>query len=190
MARPPKKVNPRQVEALAKLQCTMIEMSQVLGVSVDTLERRFADIIERGREFGRMSIKRKQFAVAMKGSVPMLIWVGKQHLGQRDRQEMEHSGEVKFGAISFEGDKEITGSDTRASVAGALPEAENGDSLPVPLHDHRGDGQVRQDSRMPHLDIEQSLERGEGRQKLLVGCSHHSASQDRVSATSTYVEAV
>jgi hypothetical protein len=31
-----------------------------------------------------MSLKRKQFDMAMKGNVTMLIWLGKQTLGQRD----------------------------------------------------------------------------------------------------------
>ena len=34
-----------------------------------------------------MSLRRKQKEVAMNGSVPMLIWLGKQHLGQRDNPE-------------------------------------------------------------------------------------------------------
>jgi hypothetical protein len=33
------------------------------------------------------SLRRKQLQVAMSGSVPMLIWLGKQLLGQTDRQE-------------------------------------------------------------------------------------------------------
>ena len=33
----------------------------------------------------KVSIKRKQFELAMQGNVQMLIWLGKQHLGQKDK---------------------------------------------------------------------------------------------------------
>ena len=38
-----------------------------------------------------MSLKRKQFTTAMKGSVPMLIWLGKNRLGQKDVSETTHN---------------------------------------------------------------------------------------------------
>jgi hypothetical protein len=59
-------------------------MAAVLGCSADTLERRFAAVIKEGREQGKMSLKRKQYEVAMSGNVSMLIWLGKNILGQRD----------------------------------------------------------------------------------------------------------
>ena len=33
-------------------------------------------------------MRRKQFEVANNGSVPMLIWLGKQYLDQKDKQEV------------------------------------------------------------------------------------------------------
>lgn len=97
MARPPKPIDSKQVMELAKISCTMNEMAAVLGCSVDTLERRFADIIKEGREHGRMSLKRKQYEVAMGGNVTMLIWLGKQLLDQSEKvvQRTELSGQVK-----------------------------------------------------------------------------------------------
>lgn len=78
-----------QVEKLAAIMCTMKEIASVVKCSVDTLERRFADIIEKGRDRGKMSLKRKQYEVAMSGNVSMLIWLGKQHLGQKDKSPEE-----------------------------------------------------------------------------------------------------
>jgi AraC-like DNA-binding protein len=85
MGRPRLKIDPGIVEKMAAILCTMEEMASILGCSVDTLERRFADVIERGRSQGNMSIRRKQYDLAMEGHAGMLIWLGKQRLGQRDR---------------------------------------------------------------------------------------------------------
>lgn len=88
MARPRLSVDAAQVEKLAALHCTMEEIGQIVGCSVDTLSRRFADAIEKGRAHGRASLKRRQYELAMAGNATMLIWLGKQHLGQKDRQEI------------------------------------------------------------------------------------------------------
>ena len=84
MARPKLEIDADQVKKLAAIQCTMTEIACVMGCSVDTLERRFADTIKEGREQGKMSLRRKQYEVAMGGHVSMLIWLGKQHLNQSD----------------------------------------------------------------------------------------------------------
>ena len=49
-------------------------------------------MFERGTAAFDLSIRRKQAEVAMAGNVTMLIWLGKQRLGQRDRFDTEHSG--------------------------------------------------------------------------------------------------
>lgn len=87
MARPRKKIDPTQVEKLAAIQCSYSEMAAVLDCNESTLTRRFAQAIKKGREMGRMSMKRKQYEVGMTGNVTMLIWLGKQHLGQSDKRE-------------------------------------------------------------------------------------------------------
>lgn len=88
MARPKANIDADQVEKLAAIQCTLPEMAAVLNCNVSTLQRRFAQHIEKGREHGRMSLKRKQYEVAMNGNVGMLIWLGKQHLTQSDKVEL------------------------------------------------------------------------------------------------------
>ena len=87
MARPKKVINEKLLKELASIQCSLEEMASALEVSVDTLGRRYAEVIKSGRELGKMSLKRKQFQVAMGGNVGMLIWLGKIVLGQRDTTE-------------------------------------------------------------------------------------------------------
>jgi hypothetical protein len=76
------------------INCTDKEIAHCLGVHEATLIRRkkqdseFAETLERARSTGRMSLRRKQFEKANAGSDTMLIWLGKQLLGQRDRHEI------------------------------------------------------------------------------------------------------
>lgn len=95
MGRPQKEIDEEQVRALAMIQCTLEEMAFVLGCSVDTIERRFADIVEVGKGQGRMSLRRMQWASAKNGSVTMQIFLGKNLLGQREMAKIEH--EMKDG---------------------------------------------------------------------------------------------
>lgn len=100
MARPKLVIDPQLVHDLAAINCTMEEIAAITKCSVDTLERRFADIIKDGRDIGRSSVRRKQYEVATAGNVTMLIWLGKQLLGQKDKIEQEHSGSVDlYGSI-------------------------------------------------------------------------------------------
>lgn len=77
------------VERLASIGCTQGEIANVLGVSVDTLQRRkeYAAVYKRGFDKGKMSLRRAQYKKAMDGNTTMLIWLGKQFLGQTDKQE-------------------------------------------------------------------------------------------------------
>lgn len=45
------------------------------------------EAIERGQGKGRASLRRAQFLAALKGDRTMLIWLGKQLLGQTDKVE-------------------------------------------------------------------------------------------------------
>lgn len=78
--------------------------AEKLGISVDTLARRikekfncgFADYKHKRTEPMRVNLLKKQYDVAMNGNVSMLIWLGKQHLGQKDKHETETKGTVQI----------------------------------------------------------------------------------------------
>jgi hypothetical protein len=92
MARPRKQIDHELLRSLAGIGCTVDEIATMLKCSKDTLERRFAADIEKGREEGRASLRRKQWTTAMgdgKSAATMQIWLGKQLLGQKDRIETE-----------------------------------------------------------------------------------------------------
>jgi len=85
MARPKKEIDYVAVEKLASIQCTEEEIAQFLEVSVRTLQRdeEFCRIFKKGKENGKMSLRRIQFKLAEK-SYAMAIFLGKQYLGQKD----------------------------------------------------------------------------------------------------------
>lgn len=87
MARPLANIDPEQVRLLAGVGCPVEEIAFHLGCDKRTLERRFAALIEKGRADIRSSLRRKQVELAMKGDRTMLVWLGKQLLGQRDNMD-------------------------------------------------------------------------------------------------------
>ncbi len=103
----------KRIEAMALMQCTQEEISQVMGISVRTLKRqkRFAEVIEKGKQEGRASLRRMQWKLAegevdnatgkkKPGNVAMQIWLGKQYLGQKDRAEVEEIRKVTWEEIA------------------------------------------------------------------------------------------
>ena len=87
MAPPKKPLDLVMIEKLATIHCTMNEIASAMDCSVDTLERRCADIIKKGKDKGKASLRRLQWEGAQKGNPTMLIWLGKQLLGQTDKVE-------------------------------------------------------------------------------------------------------
>lgn len=87
------------LEQLAKIQCTMEEIAAVLGCSVDTLERNFADVIKKGKDEGKASLRRLQWQGAQQGKPAMLIWLGKQVLAQKETVVQEHTGDLTITKI-------------------------------------------------------------------------------------------
>jgi hypothetical protein len=84
VGRPKIEIDEELLYKLATIHCTMKEMVDILGVSQDTLKRNFAHIIAKGKSDGKMRLRRKQVEVAMSGNHTMLIWLGKQMLGQAE----------------------------------------------------------------------------------------------------------
>ena len=85
LGRPKLDIDAEQVTRLARLHCTMQEMADFFGCHRETLRENFSPQIDKGRSEGNISLRRKQWQMAVeKGNVVMLIWLGKQMLGQRN----------------------------------------------------------------------------------------------------------
>lgn len=89
------------VDELCGIRATLSEIAGVTGISEDTLERAckrdknttFADYYEAKSANGKISLRRAQLQTALAGSVPMLIWLGKNWLNQTDKTPEERPDE-------------------------------------------------------------------------------------------------
>jgi hypothetical protein len=84
VGRDKKIVPPPQVEELASLGCTDRDIANFFGIKEDTLRNNFADNLVKGREDLKVSLRRAQLKLALSGNAVMLIWLGKNLLGQSD----------------------------------------------------------------------------------------------------------
>lgn len=95
MARPKKVLDTQQIFKLAKLMCTEDEICDVMGCAKETLRNNYGEQLRAGRNVAKSSLRRAQFKAAIIDRNPtMLVWLGKQHLEQRDMQSHELSGKV------------------------------------------------------------------------------------------------
>lgn len=86
MARPRKQISKDHVESLAAINCSYKEIAAVVDCNESTLTRRYAQVIEKGREQGKSSLKRVMWDLAVnKKNVTMCIWLSKQMLGYTDK---------------------------------------------------------------------------------------------------------
>ena len=79
-----KVIDPREVEKLASIGMKNSEISEYLDIDDSTLAYNFKQELAKGRHNLKVSLRRAQISVALGGSVPMLIWLGKNILGQSD----------------------------------------------------------------------------------------------------------
>ncbi len=91
-----KDIDPAKVENLAGRFWTKSEIAAFMNCHVDTITNRFQEIYLKGKENGKAKLRDLQLSSAMKGNVTMQIWLGKQYLGQSDKQETETSMPTKI----------------------------------------------------------------------------------------------
>lgn len=84
MPRPAIPIPAKEVYRLAKDGAKNTEIAEYFGVSPDTIERRFAGELRKGRAARNVSLRRLQLRAAEQGNATMLIWLGKQYLDQSD----------------------------------------------------------------------------------------------------------
>ena len=103
---PPKrtKIDYKVLKELCQIHCTGEECAAILGIDYDTLNRRieqdgkgcFTDYFKKHSSGGKASLRRRQFQAADDGSIPMMIWLGKQHLGQLESPPPEKDDSETF----------------------------------------------------------------------------------------------
>lgn len=77
-------VTPDDVYKLANIGMNDREIARWFDIDENTLKYNFSSIMEKGREELKMSLRRAQIKLALSGNAVMLIFLGKNMLGQSD----------------------------------------------------------------------------------------------------------
>lgn len=85
--RPELDIDPNQVEQYAMLGLSRRVIAALLGSSEQVIRRRFKKEYNLGRAKRLASIAKGQWDAAKSGNPAMLIWLGKNELGQIDKPE-------------------------------------------------------------------------------------------------------
>jgi hypothetical protein len=115
MSRPRKELEDIEFNGWDQLDALIVWASEAycaekLGINVDTLAARikersgisFSEYKQQRQEPMRINLLKKQYDVAMNGNVAMLIWLGKQHLNQSDKQENKVASGVSINITQAE----------------------------------------------------------------------------------------
>ena len=95
MARPKKyNIDKEKVEQLASFGCTNTEIAAFFGCSKSLLTKSYSTNLTKGAEKGKIRLRQMQWKAADKGNVTMLIWLGKQVLGQVEKSEVKWENPV------------------------------------------------------------------------------------------------
>ena len=95
--RPLIEIDWERVDSMCKIQCTGEEIASVLDIDYDTLasackrdkKLSFSDYIGQKKLGGKASLRRNQWKLAQDGNATMLVWLGKNMLGQTDKTETD-----------------------------------------------------------------------------------------------------
>ena len=83
-----------QVAQLAQYHCTNKEMADFFDVPLQTFMDNFRDILTKNRIITKQRLRKKQLEVALSGDKTMLIWLGKQMLGQSESPISDDNNQV------------------------------------------------------------------------------------------------
>ena len=99
----------KRVYDMGYFRATHETMASLLECSADTIERQlrdpeseFAVAYKKGQSELRSKLSEAQIRVALEGNVTMLIWLGKQYLGQRDNAVEVNPSTPEAVAFAFE----------------------------------------------------------------------------------------
>jgi hypothetical protein len=124
-----------ELEKLAYMSASAKEIARFFRCSESTIERRkvddpkFKDALDYGYARGNLNLRRQQMKAADEGNITMLIWLGKNRLGQTDKIDTRLSGTGEHGEIQVAGGTELTPSERiSAGIARILERKRAGES--------------------------------------------------------------
>ena len=87
----PKKydIDPKDVEKLASYGMTNVQIADFYGCSKQLISDNYRTFVTKGKLETIKNLRKTQIDVALSGNVSMLIWLGKQILGQSEKAEVK-----------------------------------------------------------------------------------------------------
>ena len=94
-----------KVKLLASFGCSYIEIGKYFGCSEGVIRKRFKTEYEQGREEMQLSLRQMQWKNAQQGNTALLIFLGKNFLGQTDKSQVDHTNnlELVLKEVGFQG---------------------------------------------------------------------------------------
>ena len=87
--------DPDKIQMLASFGCSITEIAKYFRIDESTVRKNYKDELETGRESLKVKIRTLQLKFAERGNTALLIWLGKQYLGQTDRKEIDLIGNLE-----------------------------------------------------------------------------------------------
>lgn len=87
-------INPESVWLMAELGCSDNEICDWFGIEASTLRYNFAAFMTKARAQLKMKLRRAQIKAALDGQPTMLVWLGKQILGQSDQPQTNDEDQI------------------------------------------------------------------------------------------------
>jgi hypothetical protein len=92
--RPKLNIDKTLVVEFAKLHCTSQEIAARLHIDVKTLDRHCGELIKEARREGKGNLRKWLWKNAEGGDTKAMIWLSKQHLGMKDKQDITSNGDT------------------------------------------------------------------------------------------------
>jgi hypothetical protein len=118
--RPRKVLDAEGIQHLASIGCTQAEIASFYGVAQSTISENYRLDYELGNSQSKIVLRKRQWN-ASKRSVPMMIHLGKNMLGQSDRAEVKQTIETPSGPIAILPAKELHEPETSAGTTDEVP---------------------------------------------------------------------
>ena len=115
-----------KVKLLASFGCSYIEIGKYFGCSEGVIRKRFKTEYEQGREEMKLSLRQMQWKNAQQGNTALLIFLGKNFLGQTDKSQVDHTNnlELVLKEVGFQGnpmDDQADSQQREIVEAGGIP---------------------------------------------------------------------
>lgn len=127
------KIDLAELERLCAMQATDEEIAAWFNVTTKTIERRrkkkaFAEVMNRGKAKGRISVRRAQLKLLEAGNATMGVWLGKNILHQVDEVRHDITG-LPYINLVLPRRQEPSASPAISPVTRPLIEASDGETV-------------------------------------------------------------